>query len=73
MKKKELREFCRDDSLFDALLTMTYTSELITDQIHDIKIELKDAQRIKKSIDKRLIKGKEFYKKKHGREAKLTK
>lgn len=71
MRKKELAEFCRDDKLFDTLLTMSYTSELISDQIKDMEVELKDMRRIKKSLDKRFIKGKEFYKKKNGREVVL--
>lgn len=71
MKAKELRDFNRDDQLHDTLLTLAFSEQLIDGIISDTKIELKEMQRIKKSIVKKLQKGQEFYKKKHGREAVL--
>ena len=71
MNSKELREFNRDTLLVDTLLQMNYSSNLLGDYIGDMKIELKEAQRIKRSIEKKLLKGKVEYKRLHGKEVNL--
>jgi hypothetical protein len=71
MNTKELKKFNSDDFLHDTLLTMAFAEQLIDNIIHDTKIELKEIQRIKRSIAKNMSKGKAFYKEKHGRGVRL--
>ncbi len=71
MKKSDIVKFNRDNMLYDTLLTLEFSRQLIEQNINDTKIELKEMQRIKRAIEKRLLKGKEWYKEKHGMEPRL--
>lgn len=59
----------KDNSLYDTLLAMHFSNKLLTSVIADIKIELKELQRNKRSIEKKLALGQKEYVSINGREA----